>query len=168
MARIAIAFALLASLLAWQISVVHARQPVLSMAVFFIDTPKVGEESRMWIQITNRTSSTQVICRSGWGYTWLPADQNEPPTIAAHASFHGCGDDDHDPFWLLLPGESRFDSHGVRGPADPGATLDVSVELERRQFGTSPAEPMHLTWSGRVADAVAAGVQLRKQAPGLR
>jgi len=42
---------------------------------------------------------------------------------------HGCGDDEHDPFWLLLPGQSRFDSYEVAEAGSTTAALAVDVEV---------------------------------------
>lgn len=77
---------------------------------------------------------------------------------------HGCSDDSHDPFWLLLPGESRFDSYEVTGPEGSKATLEVDVEVMHHATGAlGPGERVTLSWKGRIADAVALGSRLRNR-----
>jgi hypothetical protein len=138
----------------------QARQ--LAIEAFFIDPPKTKTATRLWIKITNRTQRAEIICRSSWGYTWISDDPQEEPAIEETSSLHGCGDDDHDPFWLLLPGESRFDSYEVTGPARPASTLEVSVDAMHYPLGTpGPGQRLTLSWKGRVADAIALGSKVR-------
>jgi hypothetical protein len=133
-----------------------------SVEAFFTDPPKAKASTRLWLRITNRTRRPQILCRSSWGYTWLSDDPQEAPAIEEKSSLHGCGDDSHDPFWLLLPGESRFDSNEVTGPAGTKATLEVSVDVVYHPIEASgPGERVTLSWKGRVADAIALGSKLK-------
>ena len=129
-----------------------------------MDPPKVKTPTRLWLRITNGNRHAQVLCRSSWGYTWISDDPQEAPAIEEKSSLHGCGDDSHDPFWLLLPGESRFDSYEVTGPAGPNATLEVSVDVTHYSIEASgPGERVTLSWKGRLADARALGLKLRRR-----
>jgi hypothetical protein len=103
------------------------------------------------------------MCRSSWGYTWVSENPQAPPSIEEKSSLHGCGDDSHDPFWLLLPGESRFDSYEVTAAGGPLSSLEVAVDVLHHPIGTSgPAERIALPWKGRVADAIALGARLKR------
>jgi hypothetical protein len=79
----------------------------------------------------NLSRELQVFCQSGWSYSLRSADPNGPADVGAVVSMHGCGGD-RNPFWILLPGESRFDSYEVK----PTRTI---------------------AWKGCVTDALAAG-----------
>ena len=145
-------------------SALSAQGPAsqLSVQAFFMDPPKVKTPTGLWLRITNETRRAQILCRSSWGYTWISDDPQEAPAIEEKPSLHGCGDDSHDPFWLLLPGESRFDSYEVTGPAGPNATLEVGVDVTHYPIGApGPGERVTLSWKGRIADAIALGSKLR-------
>jgi hypothetical protein len=134
----------------------------LSVEAFFVDPPTVNNSTRLWLRVTNGTRRAQILCRSSWGYTWISDDPQEAPAIEERSSLHGCGDDSHDPFWLLLPGESRFDSYEVTGPWRPSATLEVDVDVTHYPIGAPGSdERIMLSWKGRVADAIALGEKLR-------
>jgi hypothetical protein len=134
----------------------------LSLAVFFIEPPKAKTPTRLWLRITNGTPRAQILCRSSWGYTWLSDDPQEAPAIEEKSSLHGCGDDNHDPFWLLLPGESRFDSYEVTGPAGPNGPVKVDVDvMHRLADAPGPGDRVTLSWKGRLSDAIALGSKLR-------
>ena len=140
-------------------------QPIqLSVEAFFMNPPRGKTPTRLWLRITNGTRRAQILCRSSWGYTWISDDPQETPAIEERSSLHGCGDDSHDPLWLLLPGESRFDSHEVTGPTRPNATLEVDVDVMHYPAGArGPGERATLSWKGRVADAIALGSKLRER-----
>jgi len=140
----------------------QTRAYELSVEAFFIDSPKAKTPTRLWLRITNGTGRAHVLCRSSWGYTWISDDPQEEAAIEEKSSLHACGDESHDPFWLLLPGESRFDSYEVTGPASVNATLEVGVDLMRYRIGAAgPGERETLSWKGRVADAIALGAKLK-------
>jgi hypothetical protein len=146
------------------VPVLSAQDPAaqLSLEAFFIDPPKANTATRLWVRITNRTRRAQILCRSARGYAWISDDPQEDAAIHATASLHGCGDDDHDPLWLLLPGESRFDSYEVTGPSRPTSTLEVDVDVMHYPLGMpGPGQRLTLTWKGRVSEAIALGSTLR-------
>jgi hypothetical protein len=141
---------------------VQGQASQLSVEAFFIDPPRVKTPPRLWLRITNGSRRAQILCRSSWGYTWISDDPQAEPAIEEKSSLHGCGDDSHDPFWLLLPGESRFDSYEVSGPAGPNATLEVGVDVMHHPVDVpGPGERATLSWKGRVADAIALGLKFR-------
>jgi hypothetical protein len=134
----------------------------LSIEVLLLDTPRAEFPTRLWLRIRNGTRRAQILCRSSWGYSWISDDPQEKSTAEQTASLHGCGDPSHDPFWMLLPGESRFDSYEVTGPARPYGTLEVNVEVMHYPVGaTGPGDSVDLSWKGRLADAIALGSKLR-------
>jgi hypothetical protein len=136
----------------------------LSFEAFFIDSPKANAPTRLWLKITNGSPRAQVLCRSSWGYSWISDDPQAPSPGEAKASLHGCGDDDHDPFWLLLPGESRFDSYEVTEAGSLVAALAVDVDVMVHPVGAlGPGKRETLSWKGRVADAIGLGAKLKSQ-----
>jgi hypothetical protein len=136
----------------------------LSLEAFFIDPPKANAPTRLWLKITNGSPRAQVLCRPSWGYSWISDDPQAPSPGEAKASLHGCGDDDHDPFWLLLPGESRFDSYEVSKAGSPTAALEVDVDVMLHPVGAlGPGKSEILSWKGRVADAIGLGAKLKVQ-----
>ena len=140
----------------------QGQEKQLSIEAFFIDPPQANSPTRLWLKITNGSPRAQVFCRSSWGYSWISDDPQAPSPAEARARLHGCGDDDHDPFWLLLPGESRFDSYEVTEAGAPTATLEVHVDVMLHPVGApGAAERETLSWKGRVAEAIALGSKLR-------
>jgi hypothetical protein len=134
----------------------------LSLEAFFTDSPKVSAPTRLWLKITNKSPRVQVFCRPSWSYSWISDDPQAPSPGEAKASLHGCGDDDHDPFWLLLPGESRFDSYEITEAGAPIAALEVDVEVMHHPIDSpGPGERVTLSWNGRAADAIALGSKLK-------
>lgn len=109
----------------------------LTLEVLLFERPVENQPTRLWMKITNNTGGTRVLCRSARGYTWLSDDPQKPTAIEMSASIHGCGDDDHDPFWLLLPGESRFDSFEVARPPGGDALLEVGLLVTHFPVGGS-------------------------------
>lgn len=135
----------------------------LSIEPFFLDPPQANAPTRLWLKITNGPRA-HVLCRPSWSYSWISDDPQAPSPVRAKASVHGCGDDDHDPFWLLLPGESRFDSYEVAQAGSPTAALVVNVEVMLHPVGTiGPGQREILSWKGRVADAIGLGAKLQAQ-----
>ena len=136
----------------------------LSIEAFFIDPPKANGPTRLWLKITNGSPRAEVMCRPSWSYSWISDDPEAPSPGGAEASLHGCGDDDHDPFWLLLPGESRFDSYQITKAGAPKANLVVSIDVMHHPIGvTGQTETATLSWKGTVADAIALGSKLKGQ-----
>lgn len=134
----------------------------LSVEALFLSNPADGQSSTLWLRLKNNSLDALIVCRPLWGYTWISPDPSVDAGGQSKASLHGCGDEDHDSLWLLLPGESRLDSFEVKGPAQPEATLTVDVEVVERTLDTkSPPLSERLLWKGRVADAIANGAKLR-------
>lgn len=134
----------------------------LSIEAFFIDPPTANAPTRLWLKITNGSRRAQVLCRPSWSYSWISDDPEAPSPSEAKASLHGCGDDDHDPFWLLLPGESRVDSYEVTKAGAPKASLEVDIDVMHHSIGApDQTERTTLSWKGSVADAIALGSKLK-------
>jgi hypothetical protein len=161
--RILVVIAIVA-LEVWGSAVLSAQDQAsqLSVEALFPDPPRPKTPTRLWLRIRNRTRRIQVLCRSSWGYTWISPDPQEAPAIEEQSSLDGCGDERHDPFWLLLPGESRFDSYEVTGPAQPNSMLEVEIEIIHHAIDApGPGEHRALSWKGRLSDAIALGAKLR-------
>jgi hypothetical protein len=78
------------------------------------------------------------------------------------AQLHGCGGSATDPYWLLLPGERRFDSFEITVPATTDYELDVDVEITEKRIGSATIiATQMLSWKGRLTAAVATGERLR-------
>ena len=103
----------------------------LRLSALLFDGQAQGDLVTLWVRIENLSKEPLILCRPYWSYSFKSADPNGPVTGEADASIHGCGDRDHDPFWLVLPGQSRFDSFEVKGLSEPNALLQVDVELDR-------------------------------------
>ena len=139
----------------------QSRSDGFALSVMLMDQPQPGREARVWLVIKNTMSTPYVLCRPYWSYTLIPLDPGSPGLSEAKASLHGCGDDDHDGFWLLLPGESRFDSFDMKAPSAGDHDFEVEVELVGRPAGSNAAAVKKtLSWTGRLSEAVAAGKKL--------
>jgi hypothetical protein len=123
--------------------------------------PQPGGAARLWIVIKNTTSAPHVLCRSFWGYTLIPADPESPGFSEADTSLHGCGDKDHDPFWLALPGESRFDSYEMKSPPEGNYKLQIRVKLVESPLDSKGSRiERRLAWDGALTDAISVGKAL--------
>jgi hypothetical protein len=111
-----------------------------------LEAPRT-DTTRMWVGIKNTSDTALTLCRRLWNYTWISSDPAGYAGGESKSSIHGCGDDDHDPLWLLLPGETRFDSYVVKGSADDEAALMVDVEVLQHNVGAGP--PVAKVLSGR-------------------
>jgi hypothetical protein len=139
----------------------YQSNPTLRLTALLFNAPKPAEPVRLWLRIENLSKEPQAFCRSYWGYSLGSADPNGPANAEAEASIHGCGDRDHDPFWALLPGESRFDSFEIKGPTEASATLTVDVSLVAMRSAPDDQGPTQtISWKGQIADAFAAAEKL--------
>jgi len=132
----------------------------LALSVLLFDPPST-DTPRMWVGIKNTGKTALTLCRPSWSYSWVSTDPGVNAGGAARASIHGCGDDDHDPLWILLPGETRLDSYEVNGSADVAAALLVSVEVLLHNSGADLPVRKVLSWKGKVSDALAAAERMR-------
>jgi hypothetical protein len=132
----------------------------VALTALLFEVPEPAKPFKLWLRIENRSREPQVFCRKGWGYSLRSADPNGPADATVATSIHGCGGDS-DPFWMLLPDESRFDPYEIKGAAEPDALLEVSVELVEGGFSADAQGPKRtIRWRGRIADALAAGKKL--------
>lgn len=147
-----------------QAPAIYAQKPQLELQVLFLVNPVSAEPARLWMAIKNIGQVPRVLCRSRWSYSWISDDPTVEAFINAKASLHGCGDDDHDPMWILLPGETRFDSFGVKAPPEEKVRLRVSIDIEMRDVDSGSSTETTLEWHGLVREAVANGVKVRSNA----
>ena len=143
----------------------QAQSDDVSLSVMILDQQRADGIMRLWLQIGNGASVSRVFCRSSWSYTWISGEANGPGFAESKASIHGCGDDDHDPFWLLLPGEHRLDSFEATAPPKGNYDLQVEVELVEQTLGSSAITKRTLSWSGTASEALASGESLKARRP---
>jgi hypothetical protein len=140
-----------------------AASRALSLKVLLLEPLAPGGNVRLWLQITNEEQSVRLFCRAGWGYNYIPPNLQGDAWGETNTSIHGCGDDDHDGFWALLPGESRFDSFEVKSPGSPTGTLSVDVDIEEHFEGGVLAPSRKISWQGLVSDALSSGDAFRSR-----
>jgi len=130
------------------------------LTAIFLESPRPGENGTLWLAIKNNAKAPRVFCRPSWGYSWF--SDSGPISAEENAKLHGCGGTETDPYWLLMPGEHRFDSFNVKTPLTSDYELEVRVEINEKPVGRfQTAESQTLSWKGRLADAVALGEKLK-------
>jgi hypothetical protein len=152
-------------LTAWQAAPPQGLLDRLSITVLLREVDTTGDTTRLWIQIKNDAASAQVLCRSGWGYSWIAPPPSSDAAAEATSSLHGCGDDDHDGLWMLLAGESRFDSYEIKTPPH---NAELSVDVEVVGHAGQSTLRRQLTWKGRAADALENARKLKMPGVGGR
>jgi hypothetical protein len=140
-----------------------AASRALSLKVLLLEPLAPGGNVRLWLQITNQEQSVRLFCRPGWDYEYRPPNSQDAAWGGNKVSIHGCGDDDHDALWALLPGESRFDSFEIRSPDSPTGTLRVEIHIEEYFEGAVFAPSRTIGWQGLVSEALSAGDALRSR-----
>ena len=140
-----------------------AASRALSLKVMLLEPLAPGSNVRLWLEIANQEQRVRVFCRPGWSYEYSPPNLQGDAWGENKVSIHGCGDDDHDGFWALLPGESRFDSFEIRSPSSPTAKLSVEVHIEEYFEGGVFAPSRTISWQGLVSEALLAGDAFRSR-----
>jgi hypothetical protein len=117
---------------------------------------------RLWTAIKNLSSAPHVYCRIFTSYDLIPLGPFDPPgSVDSHTSDHGCNLD-REPLWMLLPGETRFES--VEMPVIPNANYNVQVLItlaERSESSTEKFVERPLEWTSSLAEAVTMGTRFR-------
>jgi hypothetical protein len=131
------------------------------LRVMILDEAPPNGVMRLWLVIRNGAPAPRIFCRRSWSYAWTSASANNPVFGETKGSIHGCGDDDHDAFWLLVPGEYRFDSVEAKAPERANYDLEVEVELVERALNSAAAVEQTITWNGRMSDAIALGESVK-------
>jgi hypothetical protein len=158
------ALILLFTMIAAQSQSLTASQDQLTLRILVVDEINSGSPVRLWFQITNVGGSARILCRESRGIRYTSSDPKEVMWSDSGTTIHGCGDDDHDPLWLLLPGESRFDSLELEGAITAAGSLLVNEVLVDKTQSGSPAaiQPRYpLSWSGQIVEAIASGKDIR-------
>jgi hypothetical protein len=140
-----------------------AASRALSLKVLFLEPLAPGTNVRLWLQITNQEHGVRLFCRRGWGYDYVAPNSQDESWGETKLSIHGCGDDDHDGLWALLPGESRFDSFEIRSPGSPTGKLNVDVDIEEYFEGGGLAPSRKISWHGLVSEALSSGDAVRSR-----
>lgn len=138
-----------------------AASRALSLKVLLLEPLAPGAKVRLWLQITNQEQSVRIFCRPRWGYDYTAPNSQDESWGETKLSIHGCGDDDHDGFWALLPGENRFDSVEIRSPGSPAGKLKVEVDIEEHFEGGILAPSRTISWQGLVSEALSSGDAFR-------
>jgi hypothetical protein len=117
-------------------TVVDGRTPVITGSV-------------AWVAIKNETTIPYNLCTPLRGWAIGGA-------VTGGGASH-CG-----PYWILLPGETHFEQMIVPIPAEPLATMLLSVTLAGNPLGLSEnGARWTLMWQGTVGEARAAGEKVR-------
>ena len=103
----------------------------------------------LWVGVTNDSNIPYSLCTAGWGW-----------------SFGGSGAlvgvDHCSPYWILLPGETHFQSLNLPIPADRTTKLSLTVLLEGKPLGSAGGVTRStLKWDGTVEEALAAGEKMK-------
>ena len=103
----------------------------------------------LWVGVKNDTNIPYSLCTAGWGW-----------------SFGGggaLGGVDHcSPYWILLPGETHFQSLNLSIPVDRTTKLSLTALLEGKPLGSAGSVTgLTLKWDGTVEEAVAAGDKMK-------
>jgi len=129
----------------------------LWLRVLFLKPIAADGSASMWLAIENRSQTARLFCHRSWGYAWRTTDRNAPMGGVVSSNTQDCGEGNR-PYWLVLPGQTRFDAFEIRVPG--GTTLfDVDLVLQEIGVPRMGAPPIRrwLKWSGTVDDAIAAG-----------
>jgi hypothetical protein len=131
-------------------------QPEASLSAFMTSDKTHAGRQTLWIAVKNTTARPAMFCRRGVEYTLVSFDPARP-SHGVSKDDPGCGTDGFDPWWLLLPGETRLDSLQLDAPADLTAAMRVGVDLLVRTGLREMPRPITLSWSGSVSAALEAG-----------
>jgi hypothetical protein len=107
---------------------------------------------QLWAAIKNMTSIPYILCTSARG----------GGTTTPEGASGGMGGGSHcNPYWLLLPGETRTESVPISFPNEPDTGLRVTIILEGKPLGSmGEVTRWTLRWRGTVGEATALGRQM--------
>jgi hypothetical protein len=129
-----------------------------SLRVMVVESSATKDNARLWLAIKNQTTAAYAFCSKSWGYSYKDTDPNGPIVANEETNIHGCGDPEQGDMWLLLPGESRFDSYGLDKRVGQRGEFDVSMELVATRLGARPMTVVRrVAWKGSMAEARALG-----------
>jgi hypothetical protein len=117
------------------------------------DGTRVTTGPVLWFAIRNRTAIPYTLCTAATGWN---IGLGGVMGGTSHCS----------PYWIVLSGETHFQSLSVSIPQEPGTSLGVSVMLEGKPLGsTGDVKRWTLRWAGTVAEATARGEQMKAKIP---
>jgi hypothetical protein len=103
----------------------------------------------MWVGVKNNTNTPYSLCTAGSGWSF---GGGGVLSGASHCS----------PYWILLPGETHFQSLNLSIPADRTTRVSLTVLLEGKPLGsTGSVSRLTLKWDGTVEEAFAAGEKMK-------
>jgi hypothetical protein len=120
--------------------------------------PAEGEASRLWLGLTNRSSSVRLLCVAGWGYTF---DASSGVSVSEEqGSPHSCGDQAD--YRLVPAGMSTYWPVLVspRVFAAQSAPLNFDVNLVEISIVGGRRTDASASWRGSMEDALRAGRRL--------
>lgn len=141
-----------------------SAQDVVALDVFLTGD---GTQTTLWIGIKNRSDKTARVCSRG-------VDVVASSVEVAGASFAtgeilpGCGTKGFDPWWLLLPGESRIDSIALEEMPLDSMSIHVSAHLLLTTSRTDAPVPVLASWEGTAKSAKAGEGRFWRPARGAR
>jgi hypothetical protein len=107
----------------------------------------------MWVGVKNNTNTPYSLCTSASGWS----------SIGDGGLSGGLSSVDHcSPYWILLPGETHFQSLNLSIPAERSTKLSLTVLMEGKPLGSvGSVARSWLKWDGTVEEALAAGEKVK-------
>jgi hypothetical protein len=107
----------------------------------------------MWVGVKNNTNTPYSLCTAASGWS----------SIGGGGLSGGLSSVDHcSPYWILLPGETHFQSLNLSMPADRSTKLSLTALLEGKPLGSAGSVTrLTLKWDGTVEEALAAGEKMK-------
>jgi hypothetical protein len=103
----------------------------------------------MWVGVKNNTNIPYSLCTAASGWSSIGGG--------------GLGSVGHcSPYWILLPGETHFQSLNLSIPADRSTKLSLMVLVEGKPLGSvGSVARFWLKWDGTVEEALADGEKMK-------
>lgn len=134
----------------------------ISLNALAITEAPLPSQARVWIQLKNESSRPYLFCHELVTVSVLR--RNALGSGSSGGTSGACQDAGGRDFWILLPGESRFERLGSLTVPDDVTDLWISVELAGREFGSEGALFYHtVRWQRPFAEAVENAERLRVQ-----
>jgi hypothetical protein len=106
----------------------------------------------MWVGVKNETKTPYSLCTAASGWSSIGGGGL---SSTSHCS----------PYWILLPGETHFQSLNLSIPPDRTTKLTLTVLVEGKPLGSAGSVAgFWLKWDGTVEEALAAGEKMKVSA----
>ena len=106
----------------------------------------------MWVGVKNETNTPYSLCTAASGWASIGGGVL---SAVGHCS----------PYWILLPGETHFQSLNLSIPPDRTTQLTLTVLVEGKPLGSAGSVARFwLKWDGTVEEALAAGEKMKVSA----